>query len=116
MLALSSVDRRACDAGAGLHGFYSGRFYETTVIDELAKQGGIVAGSNVTLARSGVGIAVRAGAPKPDIGSAEALKRALLNARSIAYTSTGQSGTYFAGLIERLGIAAEVKAKGMEPG
>ena len=85
------------------------------LIDELAKLGRIAAGSNVALARSGVGIAVRAGAPKPDIGSAEALKRALLNAKSIAYTSTGQSGTYFAGLIERLGIAAEVKAKAKIP-
>jgi molybdate transport system substrate-binding protein len=56
---------------------------------------------------------VRAGAPKPDIGSVEVLKHALLNAKSIAYTTTGASGVYFAGLIERLGIAEQVKAKAM---
>ena len=81
------------------------------LLDELAKLGRTAAGSHVTIARSGVGIAVRAGTPRPDIGTPEALKRALLDAKSIAYTSSGQSGTYFAGLIERLGIAAEVKAK-----
>lgn len=85
------------------------------LLDELAKLGRTVAGSNVTLARSGVGLAVRTGAPRPDISTPDALKRTLLNAQSIAYTSSGQSGTYFAGLIERLGIAAEVKAKAKIP-
>lgn len=80
-------------------------------IDELTKQGKIVPGSRIDLARSGVGISVRAGAPKPDISSVDAFKRALLNAKSVAYTSTGTSGIYFAGLIERLGIASQVKAK-----
>ena len=80
-------------------------------IDELTKQGRIAAGSRRTLARCGVGIAVRAGAPKPDIGSVEAFKRALLDAKSIAHTEAGASGIYFAGLIERLGIAAQVQAK-----
>ena len=84
-------------------------------IDELAKQGRV--GGRADLARSGVGISVRAGAPKPDIGSVEAFKRALLNAQSIAYTTTGASGVYFAGLIERLGIAEQVKAKAkLRPG
>jgi molybdate transport system substrate-binding protein len=85
------------------------------LLDELAKLGRTAAGSNVTIARSGVGIAVRTGTPRPDIGTPEALKRTLLDAKSIAYTSSGQSGTYFAGLIERLGIAAEVKAKAKIP-
>ena len=85
------------------------------VIDELTKQGRVVAGGNRDLASSGVGIAVRAGAPKPDISTVEALKRALLNAKSIAYTGTGASGIYFAGVIERLGIAAQVKAKARIP-
>lgn len=80
-------------------------------IDELTKQGRIAAGSRRTLAHCGVGIAVRAGAPKPDIRSVEAFKRALLDAKSIAHTEAGASGIYFAGLIERLGIAAQVKAK-----
>ncbi|OGA41368.1 MAG: hypothetical protein A3G24_06380 [Betaproteobacteria bacterium RIFCSPLOWO2_12_FULL_62_13] len=83
-------------------------------IDELTKQGKIVAGSRRELARCGVGIAVRAGAPKPDIGSVEALKRALLNARSIAHTSSGASGIHFAGLIERLGIAEQVRPKAVK--
>jgi molybdate transport system substrate-binding protein len=80
-------------------------------IDELTKQGRIAAGSRRTLARCGVGIAVRAGAPKPDIGSVETFKRALLDAKSIAHTEAGASGIHFSGLIERLGIAAQVKAK-----
>jgi len=85
------------------------------LIDALAKQGSIVRGSNVALASSGVGVAVCAGTPKPDIRNSEELKRVLLNARSIAYTSSGQSGAYFAGLIEKLGIADQVKAKAKIP-
>ena len=80
-------------------------------IDELTKQGRIAPGSSRNLASCGVGIAVRAGAPKPDIGSVEAFKRALLDAKSIAHTEAGASGIHFVGLIERLGIAAQVKAK-----
>jgi molybdate transport system substrate-binding protein len=79
--------------------------------DELMKQGKIAAGSRGEIASSGIGIAVRAGAPKPDISSVEAFKRSLLNAKSITYTTTGASGIYFAGLIERLGIAGQVTAK-----
>lgn len=80
-------------------------------IDELMNQGVIVAGSHPILARYGIGIAVRAGAPKPDIGSVEAFKRALLGAQSVACTVEGASGIYFAKLIERLGIAEQVNAK-----
>ncbi len=58
-----------------------------------------------------VGIAVKAGAAKPDIGSVEALKAALLQARSIAYSQIGASGVFFAELIQRLGIADAVNAK-----
>jgi molybdate transport system substrate-binding protein len=79
-------------------------------IDDLIKQGKIVAGSRVDLAKSGVGVAVRSGAPKPDISTADALKRALLAAKSIAY-STGPSGVYLDGLFQRMGIADELKAK-----
>jgi molybdate transport system substrate-binding protein len=82
----------------------------STELDELIRQGRIVAGSRVDLARSGIGVAVRAGAARPDIGSAEALKRALLAAKTVGYTS-GPSGVYMAGLTERMGIADEVKAK-----
>ena len=79
-------------------------------IDELIAAGVIVPGSRVDLAKSGVGVAVPAGAPRPDISSADALKRALLAASSIAY-STGPSGVYLAGLFERMGIADELKPK-----
>ncbi|HEY0335970.1 MAG TPA: substrate-binding domain-containing protein [Burkholderiales bacterium] len=80
-------------------------------IDTLAEQGKLDGESRRTLARVGVGIAVRSGAPHPDIRSVDALKRALLEAKSIAYTTEGASGMYFAGLIERLGIADQIKAK-----
>jgi molybdate transport system substrate-binding protein len=79
-------------------------------IDDFIKSGKIVPGSRVDLARSGVGVAVRAGAPKPDISSTEALKKALLSAKSIGY-STGPSGVYLAILFQRLGVADAVKPK-----
>jgi len=83
---------------------------QASSIDELIELGRIALGSRVDLAKSGVGVAVRAGAARPDIGSAVALKRALLAAKSIAY-STGPSGVYVVGLFQRLGIADELKSK-----
>ncbi len=77
-------------------------------------QGGITLAARV-LARSGSGIAVRAGAPKPDIASVDAFKAALLACKSIVYTGRGASGIYFAGLIDRLGIGAEIRAKATIP-
>lgn len=86
-------------------------------LDELVKQGKILAGSRRGLARCRVGIAVLAGKPRPDISSVAALKRTLLGAKSVAYTQEGASGMHFAGLIERLGIAEQVKAKAVrQPG
>ncbi len=79
-------------------------------IEDLLKQGKLVAGSRVDIAKSGVGVAIRAGAPKIDIGSAEGLRKALLAAKSIAY-SAGPSGIHIAGLIQKWGIAGEVKSK-----
>ena len=79
-------------------------------IDDLIKSGKVAPGSRVDLARSGVGVAVRAGAPKPDIHSTEALKKTLLAAKSIGYSS-GPSGVYLADLLRRLGIADQVKSK-----
>jgi molybdate transport system substrate-binding protein len=81
------------------------------MIAALMKQGRIREGSRRDLASSGVGLAVRAGAPKPDISTPEAFRHALLAARSIAYTATGASGIYFAELIERLGIGEAIRAK-----
>jgi molybdate transport system substrate-binding protein len=80
-------------------------------VEQLAARGVLVAASVVDVARSYVGIAVRAGTAKPDIGSPEALKAALLAAKSIAYSRTGASGILFAGLIRQLGIADAVNAR-----
>jgi molybdate transport system substrate-binding protein len=86
-------------------------------IDEMTKLGKVAPGSRIDLASSGIGVAMRAGTPKPDISSVDAFKRALLDAKSVAYTSSGLSGVYFARLIERLGIAEQVKAKArIKPG
>ena len=79
-------------------------------IDEQIKLGKAAAGSRVDFAKSGVGLAVRKGAAKPDIGSADALKKTLLAVKSIGY-STGPSGLYMLSVLEKLGIAGEVKGK-----
>jgi len=80
-------------------------------LDDLIKDGKIVADSRVDLARSSIGLAVRAGAPKPDIGTVDALKRLLLQAKSVAY-SASVSGTYLSNeLFPRLGIAKEMTVK-----
>jgi len=79
-------------------------------IEELIALGRIAPGSRVDLARSGVGVAVKAGAEKPDISSGVALKRALLAAKAVGF-STGPSGVYILQLFERLGIADHLKGK-----
>jgi molybdate transport system substrate-binding protein len=79
-------------------------------IDEHIKGGKVVPGSRVDIAKSGVGVGVKAGAPKPDISTVEALKKTLLAAKSIGY-STGPSGNYVVGLFQRMGIADEIKPK-----
>ena len=82
-----------------------------SALDELIRQGRVVAGSRVDLVRSGIGMAVAAGAPKPDITSVEALTQTLLRAKSIAYSSSA-SGIYLsAELFQRLGIAEQIKGK-----
>ena len=79
-------------------------------IDEQIKLGKAVAGSRVDFAGSGTGLAVRKGAAKPDISSADAFKKTLLAAKSIGY-STGPSGLYMLSVFEKLGIAEQVKGK-----
>ena len=79
-------------------------------IDPLIAAGKLLAGSRVDLVRSDVAIAVRAGAPRPDIGSEDGVKRAVLAARSVSY-STGPSGVHLATLFERWGIADEIKPR-----
>lgn len=82
-------------------------------IRELIEEGWLARGSRVPIARSGIGIAVRQGAPKPDVSTVDALKAALLNARSIAY-SAQVSGIYLSTeLFPRLGIAEQVKGKSL---
>jgi molybdate transport system substrate-binding protein len=80
-------------------------------IDDLAKQGKVDGGTRASIARSGVGIGVKQGAPRPDISTPEALKKTLLAAKSVAWPKEGQSGIYFAGLLDRMGIGEPVKAK-----
>jgi molybdate transport system substrate-binding protein len=79
-------------------------------LDALAEAGKIAAGSRTDITRSAVGLCVRAGARKPDIGTVAALKRTLLDAASLGY-SDGPSGSYVADLLVRLGIAANMKPK-----
>ena len=83
-------------------------------IEDYIKGGKIAAGSNARLAKVGVGVMVKEGAPKPDVSSVEAFKQALLKAKSVGYidpASGGSSGIYVAGLLDKLGIADQVKPK-----
>ncbi len=81
------------------------------MIDDLIKQGKISPGSQSIVAKVGMGVAGRAGMPRPDISTADGFKRTLVNAKSIVHSKEGQSGTYMAGLIERLGLAEQMKPK-----
>ncbi|WP_076860266.1 substrate-binding domain-containing protein [Bradyrhizobium mercantei] len=80
-------------------------------LDEMIGEGRVAPESAVDLARSYVGVAVKAGAAHPDIATEAALRTALLGARAVAYSRLGASGILFARLIERLGIAAEINAR-----
>ena len=104
--ALTSVLQQEIEAGAA----FDIALLPRPELDALARAGKIAAGTPTDVTRSAVGLCVRAGAPKPDIGTVEALRRALLAAKSIAY-SDGPSGAYIANLLQRLGIAEETKAK-----
>jgi molybdate transport system substrate-binding protein len=83
-------------------------------VDELIKKGKIADGTKAVLARVGVGVMVKAGAPVPDVSTVEAFKRAVLAAKSVSYidpASGGSSGIYVANLLQKLGIADQVKPK-----
>jgi molybdate transport system substrate-binding protein len=82
--------------------------------DPLLKEGKLVAGTRVDFAHSGASIAVRAGAPKPDVSTTEKFKAALLAAKTVSYSS-GASGLFFVRVLERLGVADQVKAKLVAP-
>jgi molybdate transport system substrate-binding protein len=81
------------------------------LVDRLIKNGKVVAGTNAIVARGGLGVAVKAGDPRPDVSSVDAFKRALLAANSVAYVGEGHSGALFVGLLDRFGIAEQMKPK-----
>ena len=94
----------------------SGRPFDLAIltpaaIDDLIASGKIAAGSRTPLARSGLGLAVRAGARKPNVSTSDAFKRTLADAKSIAYVKEGASGVAFAALVKRLGIADALEPK-----
>ena len=80
-------------------------------LDDVIKQGRVAPNTRSVVARSGLGIAIRSGAGKPNISTVEAFKRALLDAKSIAYAKEGAAGVAFAALVPRLGIAEDLKSK-----
>jgi len=81
------------------------------VLDALIRQKLIVAETRAVLGRAGIGVGIREGASKPDISTVDAFKRVLLRSKSVAYPGEGASGKYFVSVVERLGIAAEMKPK-----
>lgn len=105
-IGLTSALRKAISDGAG----FDIALLPRPDIDALAHDGRITVGTMADIARSAIGVAVRVGAPKPDIASVEAFKRAILQAPSLTY-SDGPSGLYIAGLMERLGLAEAIKSK-----
>jgi molybdate transport system substrate-binding protein len=107
---LSSGFARRLTAGEAVDVVISG----SKTFDEWIANGRIVAGTRTDIARSGIGVGVREGAMKPDISSVEAFKRALLQAKSIAYLRVG-SGLHVDDVIERLGIRDAIKAKVTRP-
>ena len=83
----------------------------TATTDDLVKEGKLVAAGRVDIARAGAGLAARKGAPKIDISTTEGFKRALLDAKSIAYVEAGATAPYIKSLFEHLGIADQIKPK-----
>jgi molybdate transport system substrate-binding protein len=81
------------------------------IIDDLARQGAILPDTRTDIGRSGLGMAVRKGASKPNIGTPEDFKHALLAAVSVVRSKDGTSGLYFETLLKRLGIAQEIRGK-----
>lgn len=104
--ALTSELQKAIEDGAA----FDVALLPREVIDALAHSGRLAPGSASDVARSAIGVAVRAGAPKPDIATVASFRQALREAQSITY-SDGPSGAYIAGLLQRLGIAEEMKPK-----
>lgn len=104
---LAAVLKRQIEAGEA----FDLAILTSAGIEDLAKQGKVDGGSRAAIARSGVGIGIRKGGPRPDIGTPDALKRTLLSAKSISWAKEGASGVYFASVLERIGIAEQMKPK-----
>jgi molybdate transport system substrate-binding protein len=81
------------------------------LINQLVTQGKLVADTSTAIASVAIAVAVKKDAPKPDIGTVDAFKRAMLNAKSISHSAEGGSGIYFKNLLDRLGITEQVKSK-----
>lgn len=94
---------------------FEAAFLEATLLDQVAQEGRVLSDTRANFLRVPIGVAVRAGAPKPDISSVEAFKRTLLDAKSLAYLRAGISGPYLDGLFERFGIAAALQSKAERP-
>jgi molybdate transport system substrate-binding protein len=103
----SPLLQKAIEAGEG----FDIALLTVDSMDAIARTGKINAATRKIVARSGLGVAMRAGAKRPDISTTEAFKQAMLNAKSIAYVTVGVSGRHLIAMCERLGIADEVKAK-----
>jgi molybdate transport system substrate-binding protein len=80
-------------------------------IDELISKGRIAPGTRTDVARTGLGLMIRAGAPKPDVSTADAFRKTLLSAKSITYVTTGASGVAFLATVEKMGLTDAIKAK-----
>jgi molybdate transport system substrate-binding protein len=99
--------KQKLDAGAT----FDAAFAVPAVLDQLINDGKVAKDTRTRFLRVPIGVAVRAGAPKPDIGSVKAFKRTLLDAQSIAYLKAGTSGPYLDRLFESFGIAEQLRLK-----
>ena len=90
---------------------FDAAFVAPFVMDELLREDRVISDSRTKFLRVPIGVAVRAGAVRPDIGSVDAFKNAMMNAKSIAYLKAGMSGPYLDGLFERFGISDEIRTK-----
>jgi molybdate transport system substrate-binding protein len=102
-----AVIKRRVDAGEAFDLVIPG----PELIQALVKQGKVAADANAPFGRTGVGLAVRQGAPRPDIATPESLKRALLAAKAVGHSREGQSGVGFRAALDKLGIAEEMRPK-----
>jgi molybdate transport system substrate-binding protein len=107
IFGLSAVLKRQIEAGEP----FDIAVLTPPLIDDLLKQGKIAGGTRATLARSGMGLAIQAGATKPDIRTTEALKRTLLASKSISFAREGAGGVFFAELVQKLDLAEALKPK-----